>query len=701
MGNRLIDETSPYLLQHANNPVNWYPWGPEALEKALREDKPILLSIGYSACHWCHVMEHESFENEQIAKLMNERFVNIKVDREERPDIDDIYMKALQLMTGHGGWPMTVFLTPALKPFFGGTYFPPEDKHGMPGFNRVLMSVATAWENNRKQIADSANELTSYLRSFDPVLRSTSGLTKKPLIKAAGAMIGTYDRQWGGFGNAPKFPLPANLSLALRLSQDKTLPSNSQKELLELVTITLDKMAYGGMHDQIGGGFARYSVDRKWLVPHFEKMLYDNATLSKTYFDAYLLTGRKYWSSVGKSCLDFVARELMTPQGAFFASLDADSEGEEGKFYVWTPEEVVQILGEEDGHFINEVYGITADGNVEFGRSVPHLVDSPETLSAQYGLTEEGFWERLHPLKERLLIERDKRTHPGRDEKVLTSWNGLMISGFVSAYKALQEKHYLTLARNAANFLLSELQHDGRLLRTYGKGKAKLNAYLDDYAFLVQALLDLCEIDYNPKWYHAAHTLTKTMLRHFWDDEHGGFFYTSDDHEALLTRPKNYFDGSTPSGTSVAVLNLIRLSRLSSDDEIFKQKAEETLSLFASHFERGTDQFSNLLIGLHLALSSDIQIAIVIDSSKDNYSELLKAAHSIYLPTSVIILKDIRATTSGDESSSASLDSPLVKSRGLVNGLPTAYVCSNFTCDQPITDPDTLRKKLSELAVHS
>ena len=688
--NRLAEETSPYLLQHADNPVDWYPWGQEALEKAKAEDKPILLSVGYSACHWCHVMEHESFESEAIAQIMNKHFVCIKVDREERPDVDEIYMKAVQLLTGHGGWPMTVFLTPDLKPFFAGTYFPPEDRQGMPGFTRVLASVAQSWHEHRDRIESSSSEITTYLKQFDKVAPSSETLQRAEVDMCVDHMIETFDNQWGGFGGAPKFPFPCTLNLSLRcVAPSSPLKPSKRQQCLEVLTTTLDKMAYGGIHDQIAGGFARYSVDRQWLIPHFEKMLYDNATLSKAYFQGYRLTGRQYWAKVGRDSLDFVIRELRTKDGAFYSSLDADSEGEEGKFYVWRPEEVTAILGEEDGRWVNEVYGVTIGGNFEQATSVLHLPEAPEALAKRYKMSEEEFWMRLDPLRAKLLTARDKRIRPGRDEKVLTSWNGLMISSFVEGFKATGEKRYLDTAKQAAEFILSKLQVNGRLLRTFGQGKAKLNGYLDDYSFFIQALLDLAEVDFDPRWYTNAVSLTDKMLTHFWDAEHDGFFYTSDDHETLLTRPKNYYDGSTPSGASVAVVDLLRLSRLTGKKE-YEQRAEEVIKLFAPHFSKAPEQFANLICALDFHLSPGLEIALVVNSAKKGWQEWLDSLNAVLLTDSVVLLKDTASDTAAD--------SPLLESRGLVEGKPAVYICRNFACDKPISDLAELKKKLHQLA---
>lgn len=680
--NRLSGETSPYLLQHAYNPVDWYPWGKEALEKSKKEDKPILISIGYAACHWCHVMEHESFEDEDTAAIMNEDFVSIKVDREERPDLDEIYMKAVQMMTGHGGWPMTVFLTPELKPFFGGTYFPKEDRYGMPSFKRVLSSVAKAWKEQRQQVEQSSSELTNYLRQFDKAERSELEPDKSIIDSAVSSILKAFDQQWGGLGSAPKFPHTASLDLSMRyLSSPHPETDKHEKLCLEFVETTLNRMAYGGMHDQIGGGFARYSVDRMWLVPHFEKMLYDNATLSKIYLDGYLLTSRKYWADVAKQCLDFVLRELCTEDGAFYCSLDADSEGEEGKFYAWKPDEIIAVLGQQEGQWVNEVYGVTSGGNFEHATSVLHLSDSPEGLAKQYGLSVEAFWDKLKPLNEKLLAAREQRVRPGRDEKVLTSWNGLMISSFVAGWRTLQDERYLQAARDAANFILSKMVVKNRLMRTWGQGKAKLNAYLDDYAFFVQALLDLAAADLNPKWLKHAIDLNQSMLEHFFDDAEGSFYYTSDDHEELLTRPKSYFDGSIPSGTSVAVFNLLRLAKLEGQGDHLN-KCESIFKLYAPHFARIPDQFSNLICALDFHLSAGNEIVLFADGSQNSWLESFKTLSKFYLPNAVMLLKDI--------GSKDTIKSPMLKGRKLIDDKTTVYICQNYTCQEPITDVSKL-----------
>jgi len=687
--NRLIEETSTYLLQHAYNPVDWYAWGPDALERAKKEDKPILLSVGYAACHWCHVMEHESFEDEETAAVMNKLFVNIKVDREERTDIDEIYMKAVQLMTGHGGWPMTVFLTPELKPFFGGTYFPKEDKHGLPAFRRLLMAINEAWNTKRDEIEESSADLVGHLQSFDSIAASLGkGEIEYSVIDdAIGKLLEHSDSRWGGFGGAPKFPHSFSIDLLMRGATADYKGRDRKRECLDLVTITLDCMAYGGIHDQLGGGFARYSVDRQWLIPHFEKMLYDNALLCQTYLNGSLLTGRTYWAAVARGIMDFVCRELRTEDGGFYSSLDADSEGHEGKFYVWTRDEIMDELGKVDGEFFCNVYGATAQGNFEHETNALHLPASPEETARKYKLSVDELWSKLQPMKETMLKKRAGRIRPGRDEKVLTSWNSLMISAFVDGYRILKEPKYLQAAQDCANFILKNLVKGDRLLRTWGQGKSKIDGYLDDYAFFAQALLDLASVDPNPIWFDKAFGYAKTMMDLFWDEETGGFFYTSTEHEALVTRPRSLYDGSIPSGLSVGTSVLLRLCRLSGDSQ-FDGKLESIFKTYAPLMMRVPDQFANLLCAMELKLSNGPEVVLVSAGDKDaTFEPMLFALNQRFSPNKVVFiwrageaLGDRKALTS------------LLEGRKIVDGKTTAYVCQNFTCDAPINNP----KKLSE-----
>lgn len=685
--NRLINETSTYLLQHAYNPVDWYAWGPEALQRSNADGKPILLSIGYSACHWCHVMEHESFEDQQTADLMNELFVCIKVDREERPDLDEIYMKAVQMLTGHGGWPMTVFLTPELKPFFGGTYYPKEDRHGMPSFKRVLTSVSLAWNEQRDNVETSASEITSHLALFDKVPAGSPNLDHAIIERSLANLEHVFDPQYGGFGSAPKFPHTGSIALAMRYAAGS---DTRAEKCLEIVETTLSKMAYGGIHDQLGGGFARYAVDRIWLVPHFEKMLYDNALIARNYFEAFQLTGRQYYARVAEGILRFVLRELTTDGGAFYSSLDADSEGEEGKFYVWKPEEIKKVLGNEDGAWFCDLFGCTASGNFEHGTSILNLSQSPEEIAKKCGLSEDALWARVDKLRERLLLEREKRVRPGRDDKVLTSWNSLMISAFVDGYKSLKAPQYLEVAKRAASFIIDNMYNAPVLLRTWGRGQAKLPGYLDDYSYFAQALLDLAAVDPDPKWYQTAIALHQYILDEFGDDPDGGFYYTSNKHEKLITRTRNFYDASTPSPTAVTVWNLLRFSRLNGDSQQ-EARAKRVLALYSPFFAKVADQFSYQISALDFMLQPSSEIALVVNGDEKQYQDMVWAVHQNYLPNTVSLIKQ------ADNAALAA--SPLFEKRELLNGKNTAYICRNFTCDAPINDVDSLATAAKSLAL--
>lgn len=692
--NRLSNETSTYLLQHAHNPVDWYPWSSEALTRSQSEDKPIFLSIGYAACHWCHVMEHESFMDDSVAKLLNDNFVCIKVDREERTDLDEIYMKAVQLMSGHGGWPMTVFLTPALKPFFGGTYFPPDDKHGLPSFRRLLNGVIQTWQTKRKEIEESAQGITNHLIAMEELGTSNevdSHVTKLPdengLVEIAQKLFNSFDQLWGGFGNAPKFPHTFSLSLAMRcashLCQD--IPS-LKRSFTEMISQSLNRMAYGGIHDQIGGGFARYSVDRQWLVPHFEKMLYDNALLCCSYFDGYLLTGNDYWKKVADGILQFVRRDLAAGNGAFYSSLDADSEGVEGKFYVWTKAEIENVLGPDEASFICQVFGVTQNGNFEHGTNILHLVESPDSLASQHQLSLAKFWAKLAPLSAKLLTERAKRVPPIIDEKVLTNWNSLIASAFIRGFEVTGNNSYLDTAKSIANFILENMYVNGRLLHTWGKGRAKLNGYLDDYAYFTQTLLDLAGVDDDPTWLTKAIQLSKYLLEHFSDSQSAQLYYTSDDHETLVTRPKNHFDGSVPSATSVAVFNLLRLARITANDE-FRRTAEGILTSYAPFFAKIPDQFANLLCALDFSLSRSPDIVLTINNSSSG-KDLLSQIFSQYIPNKVVVVKRVN-----EETKKIAEDEPaLLSQKGLVNNNPAVFICQDFTCAAPVTDVSALKQ---------
>ena len=558
--NRLARETSPYLLQHAHNPVSWYPWGEEAFAKARREHKPIFLSIGYSACHWCHVMERESFENKDVAAILNAEFVSIKVDREERPDVDRIYMTAVQMMTGSGGWPLTVFLTPDLEPFFGGTYFPTKDRFGRPGFKSLLTQLAGLWEDQRPEIrkraADAARAISQHLES-SAAGRADADDPGAAVRKAVRALAYSYDQKWGGFGSQPKFPPSGTLGLLMRRYE-----ATHDDSLLRMVTHTLDRMSCGGMYDQLGGGFHRYSVDRKWLVPHFEKMLYDNALLAGQYLEAYRLTKRPLYRRIAVETLDYVIRDMTNPSGGFHSAEDADSEGEEGKFYVWTREEIDAALGSDAGLFA-DYYGVTATGNFE-GKNILHTGVSIEELARARNTAPKDVETRLDELRAKLLETRSARIRPGKDDKILASWNGLMISSFAKGYRILGEKRFLETALEAARFVKMRMmdKSGSRLFRTYRKGEARIPAYLDDYASMANAFIDIHEASLDPGWLSDAERLTKEMIGLFWDEQGHGFYFTSGQHKNLLARAKPYSDSSVPSGNSTAAVVLLRLSEL-------------------------------------------------------------------------------------------------------------------------------------------
>ncbi len=692
--NKLEHETSTYLLQHAYNPVQWYPWGPEALERSRAEDKPILLSIGYSACHWCHVMEHESFEDESTAEIMNTHFVNIKVDREERPDLDEIYMKSVQLLTGHGGWPMTVFLTPDLKPFYAGTYFPPQDKHGMPSFKRIMHGVINAWASQRSDIEESSADITRHIDLLDKTAASDKDLNDELLLAAVQPLLRVFDKTWGGFGSAPKFPHTASLSFAMRqMKRGRREHVAQHHELSEMIETTLNRMAWGGIHDQLGGGFARYSVDRKWLIPHFEKMLYDNALIPRNFLDGYLITNNHYWLDVARDTLDFVLRELLMPEGGFYCSLDADSEGEEGKYYVWKPEEIHAILGKEEGEFFCKVFDVSERGNFEHGSSALNFPEGTKAAMAKVGMEDTEFWTVLNSMKYKVLEAREKRVRPGRDDKMLTSWSSLMISCLVEGYRVIGDKKYLAAAVKAATFILDKLYQNGRLLRTYGRGVAKLNAYLEDYAYLIQALLDLASCEGSARWLSTAINLNNVVIEHFWDKENVGFFFTSDDHEELITRTKHFFDGSTPSATSVSAMNLLRLSRITGDEELLN-KSVATMKAYAAYFHKAPDQFSNLLCAVDSYVAKPVEIAVVFDdATASGAHELLLELRSWYLPNAVVLL----ANKSADSYSALTALTPLLADRGLHEGRASVYICENFACKQPITDRNELRHAITEL----
>ena len=684
MRNALAAETSPYLLQHADNPVAWMPWGAEALERAQRENKPIFLSIGYAACHWCHVMAHESFEDADTAALLNEHFVPIKVDREERPDVDSLYMDAVVSMTGHGGWPTSIFLTPDGKPFFAGTYFPPEPRHGLPAFREVLLGVARAWRENRAQLLDSAGRVAEQLAAASAALPPGAELRPETLDEAAEGLWRTFDAANGGWGTAPKFPAALAIEVLLRRSV-----RSRDVFARDLAVQALEAMAAGGIHDQLGGGFHRYSVDAAWTIPHFEKMLYDNALLIPLYLEAWQATGAAGYRRIAEETVAYVRREMLQPGGGFYASQDADSEGEEGRFFVWTRDEVVGILGTEAGEVFCQAYDVTDGGNVEGGRNVLNVRLYPEGLAERFGETPETIEAMLAEGRRRLLEARERRPRPFRDEKVLTAWNGLMLSAFARAAQVLEDGDALAAAEQSAAFLWKELRRDGRLMAAFKDGRARIPGYLDDYAFLAQAFLDLFETTFDPSCLERAVDLAEGMLDLFWNGEAGGFYLTGKDHERLIVRPTSSADHAIPSGCAVAALDLLRLHSLTGR-ETFRERAERTLAALGEPMAKNPFGFAGLLLALDFHAETPKQIVIVGDPAAAETKALLRAVRRTFLPYRMVV-----AARPGEDLGALPHVGDLLKGRAAAPGPATAYVCHRFACSLPVTAPAELAALLA------
>ena len=692
MPNRLIHETSPYLLQHAQNPVDWYPWGEEALARAKAEDKPILLSIGYSACHWCHVMERESFENETIAALMNEGFVSIKVDREERPDLDAVYMEAVQMLTGSGGWPMTVFLTPEGRAFYGGTYFPPEDRHGMPGFPRLLRSLSEAYANSQGEIGRVTQQLAERMGRSGQMLQGETPPTEEILHEAYSNLAAGFDFENGGLGAAPKFPQPMSLEFLLRYHHHGY--PNASRRALEMVELTLEKMAQGGIYDQIGGGFHRYSTDDLWLVPHFEKMLYDNALLARLYLHAHLVTRRPLYRRIAEETLDYVLREMTDPSGGFYSAQDADSEGVEGKFFVWSPEEIRAALGDEEGDIFNGFFGVTGAGNFE-GKNILNISQEVAPYAEGHGLSPERLQRVVDRGKTVLRETRERRVHPLRDDKVLVSWNGLMLRSFAEAAVALGRADYLQAAIRNASFLMETMKPAGRLLRTYRAGQAKLLGYLEDYACIADGLLALYEATFNPRWLAEATGLADSMIKLFWNDTDGGFYDTGSDHEALVVRPRDIFDNAQPCGGSVAADVLLRLAVITGNQE-YAVKGAAPLKALGDLMGRAPAGTGHWLGALDFHLAAPKEIAIIGPPEDPATQALVDTVFNRYLPNRVVVgASSLPPAEGGQEGVKHPIDPPLLRDRGMVDGKPTAYVCQNYACQLPVTEVEALSKQLA------
>ncbi len=676
--NRLSDETSPYLLQHADNPVDWYPWGAEAFRVAREQDKPVLLSVGYSACHWCHVMAHESFEDDATAEMMNALFVNVKVDREERPDVDDIYMGAVQAIAGQGGWPMTVFLLPDGRPFYGGTYYPKERRYGMPSFTQLMGAVHEAYRNQRQNLEQQADNLHQSLkRDVLAIGRDDDGgLTTDSLNEAATKLLASMDRENGGFGTQPKFPNPISLEFLLRHHA-----RTNDEEALDLVTFTLRRMASGGIYDQIGGGFARYSVDAHWLVPHFEKMLYDNAQLSRLYLHAWQVTGDSFYKTIAEDIYDYVLREMTSPAGGFFSATDADSEGEEGKFFVWTIEEAAEALvpiGDRLPRALEiaiEAFGMTQQGNFE-GSNILHLPRPLDESADNLGMTEDELNSALGMIKRQLYEVRAERVPPGLDDKILTSWNGMMLASLAEAARVLKRDDYLAAAERAGRFLLEQmLDESGRLYRTHKDGRSKLNGYLEDYANLIDALLELYMSTFEEAWFGRARQLADVALMRFRSDD-GGFYDTSDDHEDLIVRPRNLQDNVTPSGNAMMARQLLRLAAYTGEER-YHEAAQEVLRKLSDAMRQYPQAFAESLNAADMRIQGIAEVAIIGNGGDAAMmADIFDVLRLPFRPNVVVA----HARADVDEHDSI----PLLNARKRVDGMTTVYVCRNFACQLPV-----------------
>ena len=680
MPNHLTRETSPYLRQHADNPVDWYPWGPEALARSRAEGKPILLSIGYAACHWCHVMAHESFEDEETARLMNEKFVNIKVDREERPDIDGIYMQAVQAMTGHGGWPMTMFLLPDGSPFYGGTYFPPDDRHGLPSFRKVLQAVSDAYSQRRDGVVQSAEQLRQIYESNLAPARSAGRLNRDMFETAYRSLVDRYDEENGGFGNAPKFPATMVLDFLLRYSR-----RTGTADALDIVEDSFRKMARGGIYDQIGGGFARYSVDAHWLVPHFEKMLYDNALLARLGAHLWQATHDDEVRRVTLETVEWIKREMTAPEGGFYSSLDADSEGHEGKFYLWDEDEIDSLLG-GDSRAFKRYYGVTTGGNFE-GRNILNVPADRPAVAAGLGMEEDTLDAIIAGAKRVLYAARAKRVWPGCDDKILASWNGLALRGIAAAARAFDRADFRELAIGNAEFLAREMVREGRVMRSHKDGLTRIDGFLEDHAAVALGFLSVYELTFDEQWVIRARSIADAMIEAFWNDEVGAFFDTAFDSERLITRPRDATDNATPSGTSLAVELLLHLAELQQDSE-YRRRAVFALETLAEPMTRFPTAFGHLLGCADMEVSGAVEVALAGDPAGPAFKALERAVSERYVPSLVLAGGAPRVGSS----------IRLLDNRTLIDARPTAYVCRGYSCDRPVTEPADLSDQLESAA---
>ena len=691
--NRLINESSPYLLQHATNPIDWFPWGTEAFDKARREDKPVFLSIGYSTCHWCHVMEHESFSDPEIAELLNRNFISIKVDREERPDIDQVYMTVTQAITGSGGWPMTILMTPDKEPFYAGTYFPKDARWGRPGLMQLLPQIADVWQNNRQKVLSSAGEIVQHVKRLNK-RQPGDGFDRQILGQAYQALAERYDPEYGGFGKSPKFPSPHQLNFLLRRYHH-----TQNQQALAMVENTLIKMRLGGIYDQVGFGFHRYSTDAQWLVPHFEKMLYDQAMLIMAYTEAYQATGKAFYAGVVDEIITYVLRDMTASEGGFLSAEDADSEGVEGKFYLWTVHEITEILGQKDAELFIRAYNVKDGGNFQeagpgtnIDENILHLLKLLPELAKDLGIAENRLRKSLEDSRQKLYQEREKRIHPFKDDKILTDWNGLMIAALAQAGNALGNSKYTLAASKAADFIGHNLTGaDGRLFKRYRKGQAGLSAHLNDYAFMVWGLIELYQATYELKYLKDAIALNDRMLLHFWDKQNGGLYMTADDSEKLLIRSKEIYDGAIPSGNSVATMNLLRLAGMTANKQ-YASSAESILKAHSTQVKQYPAGYTLLMSALEFALNPSYEVVIVGNRQKQDTRAMLSALREPFIPQKVVLFRTEDPTAAADITDLA----PFTRSMVTRNGLATAYVCQDFACRLPTTSVDQMLKSLRQ-----
>ncbi len=682
--NRLASESSPYLLQHADNPVDWYPWGEEAFEKAKQEDKPVLVSIGYATCHWCHVMAHESFEDDEIAALMNEAFINIKVDREERPDIDNTYMLVCQMMTGSGGWPLNVFLTPDKKPFYAATYIPRQGRHGRPGMRELIPWISQLWENERKKITNSTEEIiNAFQKSND--FEGGNLMTSEVLDKAYRQYEQKFDSEYGGFSSSPKFPSPHNLMLLLRYAK-----RNSDSKALKMVEKTLTQMQYGGIFDHIGLGFHRYSTDREWLVPHFEKMLYDQATLIIAYTEGWKCTGNPLFKQTVGDIINYAIRKMQNEDGGFFSAEDADSEGEEGKFYVWSISEIREILPQTQAELFVEVYNLTEEGNYKdeatgqhTGKNIPHLTKSLKELATERNMDKDKLASELESIRQELMKEREKRVHPLLDDKILTDWNGLLITALAKAGEAFQNEEYIKHAERCWTFVSTNMFLDSNSLKhRYRNGDVAIDAHADDFAFLIWGLIELYEATFKSQYLKKAVVLNQQFIERFWDKESGGFYFTSESSEELLGRKKEIYDGAVPSSNSVAMLNLLRLGRMTGNTD-WEEMADSANQLFSSDIRKAPTGFGFALMGVDFATGAPQEIIITGKKDAKDTQRMLDLLNKQFLPNAVILLNDPDDETIRDLA-------PYLSKFDMKDEKATAYVCQNYSCELPTNDPEKM-----------